>query len=396
MFANETVSSHNTALRPIFENQPPQSISNDVANHQPAAPELDEDFQTQQNNGFNPVWQFGGVARSLYVNDQRIEFTGQEATFAVEAQLIASASVQRDQWCYSLFSETYLTQPFDDNILVDSDVRSSFAGNFDDHPLEISQLYLSASRGIWTVDFGRFVTPFGRYYSPILTNARNDVPFIRSESILFRETGIRIACRPGIFNIELAGTNGSEGKDTNSSKAGMGRFAIETDQYAIGTSFKWQDGIGSESQKEFNNHAGLDAMYRTGCWTLAGEVIYDQYGLRRPGVALDQITWGRSIYNRQLNNGLLNPITGVGWYVQLIYQDPTWSNTIGFGEFHPETIGDPIQDVVTHRILAKSIYRLTPNLGCFIHSTFENSLPMAQAGKPRVGVFLIGGFQFEF
>ena len=347
-------------------------------------------------NAVNPIWDFEGVARVAYFNDQRIEFTGQEATFAVEAQIVAAARVEREHWNYSLFSETYLTQPFDDNILVDSAVRNSFAGNFDQHPLEISQLYIGANRDVWTFEFGRFVTPFGRYYAPVLTNARNDVPFVRSESILFRETGIRVACRPGIYNFELAGTNGSDGKDTNSSKAGMGRFGIETQGFACGASFKWQDGIGSETQKEYNNHAGIDFMCRNGCWIFAGELIYDQYGMRRPGIPLDQITWGRSIYNRQLNNGLLNPISGVGWYSQLIYQEEFWTCLLGYGEFHPELIGDPIHDVVTHRILAKAIHNLTPNLSVFLHGTFENSFTNAQAGKPRVGVYLIGGAQFDF
>ncbi|NIL97949.1 MAG: hypothetical protein GTO62_12695, partial [Planctomycetales bacterium] len=56
---------------------------------------------------------------------------------------------------------------------------------------------------------------------------------------------------------------------------------------------------------------------------ISTEWIYDQYGLRRPDVALDDIDWGRSLYNRQLNNGPYQPITGWGGYANLIYTGPT-------------------------------------------------------------------------
>jgi hypothetical protein len=343
-----------------------------------------------------PIWEFGGLARVSYFNDQRIEFTGQEATFAAEAQILASATTVRPDWQYSLRSETYLTQPFDDNILVDLPVRRSFAGNFDEGPLEISQLYLTATRGSWSLDAGRFVTPFGRYYAPIQTNGRNDTPFIRSESILFRETGFNVRFEPGIYRMAFAGTNGSDGKDTNSSKAAIGRMGVECESFICGASFKWQDGNGSESQKEYNNHAGIDCMVRHGCWSFASEVIYDQYGMRRPGIDLNDITWGRSLYNRQLNNGVLNPITGVGWYLMAIYENQRWLNVLSYGEFHPETIDDPIHDIVSHRLLGKTSYRLTENLSCFVHCTFENSLQDAHAQKERKGVFLLSGMQFDF
>jgi len=73
----------------------------------------------------------------------------------------------------------------------------------------------------------------------------------------------------------------------NSSKALVARAGIDQPWYALGTSVKWQDGNGSETQKAFNNHVGLDAMIRRGQWTLSGEAIYDQYGLRRPGTPLN-------------------------------------------------------------------------------------------------------------
>src|SRR5262245_46439717 len=54
----------------------------------------DGPFATPANNGFVPpfanpdfLYHFGGKARGYYINDQRIEFTGMEDTFAVEGVL---------------------------------------------------------------------------------------------------------------------------------------------------------------------------------------------------------------------------------------------------------------------------------------------------------------------
>lgn len=337
------------------------------------------------------------TARSFYAADFRLEFTGQEAFFTAENQNLAHF-VFNDYgpWQTSITSELYLNLPFDDNILTDFALRESFANNFDIETLELSQLFVTIGNGDWALDLGRFVTPFGRFVAPTNSNSRFDAPFIRTESILFRETGLQLRYNPGIWRVAAAATNGSDGRDTNSSKAIVARVGIETADLTAGASVKWQDGIGSEGQKEFNNHAGVDAAIYRGRWTFSGEWIYDQYGLRRPGLSLDEIDFGRSIYNRQLNNGLNNPITGNGWYVNAIRQTPRLLLALSYGQFHPELLGDPIHDETTRRFIAKGIYRLSPHLDLLSTTIIENDVEEGQAGRVRRGVAVLLGLQVNF
>jgi hypothetical protein len=171
--------------------------------------------------------------------------------------------------------ELFLNQPFDRNIFQDTPERVSFAHNFDIEPLQISQLRLSAQHGALTTTVGRFVTPFGRFYYPLYRNNFDDSPFLRSEAILYRETGLLVEYQPGIWDLAAAVVNGGFEQDTNSSKAFIGRAGIDCDWLACGVSIKEQDGIGSENQKVYKNHFGCDAMVRRGAWTLSAEAIYD-------------------------------------------------------------------------------------------------------------------------
>src|SRR5207302_7162993 len=136
------------------------------------------------------AYHFGGKGRGYYINDQRIEFTGVEATFAVEGVLEGGLVQHVDGWDLSFETQLFLNQPFGKNVLVDTPERRSFAPNFDIDPLQISQLYLGARNGDFYAALGRFVTPFGRFYFPNYRNNFDDSPFIRSEAILFRETGL--------------------------------------------------------------------------------------------------------------------------------------------------------------------------------------------------------------
>jgi hypothetical protein len=340
-------------------------------------------------------YHLGGKARGYYINDQRIEFSGMESTFAVEGVIEGGAHQRVGDWELLVESQLFLNQPFDRNILMDTPTRQSFAANFDIPALEISQLYLGARNGDLYAAIGRFVTPFGRFYFPNYRNNFDDSPFIRSEAIPFRETGFFLQWDPDIWVITAAVTNGGLEQDTNSSKAVVARVGIDQEWYALGTSVKWQDGIGSDAQKAFNNHVGLDAMIRRGAWTLSAEAIYDQYGLRRPGTSLDDIFWGRSLYFRDLNNGLLNPITGVGYYVNLGYEGPLWSLMLNYGEFYPERIGVPEHDVTSRRGIVKASRHWTRNFETYGVVMIENDLPDAFDGNPRRGIYLIFGSQFS-
>jgi hypothetical protein len=338
----------------------------------------------------------GAIARAHYLHDQRWEFMGTESSFGVESQLFGTFDEPVAIGRIRLTAELYLTQPFDQNILVDYPERQSFQHNFDVDPFEISQLSVDWCFGDWTVTAGRFVTPFGRYYYPLFSNNRSDSHFIRTEAILFRETGLQLAWNPSALRTAVAMTNGSDGLDTNSSKAVVARCGVDFEHFVGGVSVKWQDGIGSEGQKQFNNHAGFDWLVRSGCWGLAGEFIYDQYGMRRPGLDLDDITWGRSLYNRQLNIGWNEPMSGVGYYAGVIYHDACQTWTLSYGQFFPESVGDPIHDEPTHRLMGQLHWRCGTHLSHFTSAFWENEVPQAQAGRARHGFYVLTGLQYAF
>ncbi len=338
----------------------------------------------------------GAIARASYLHDQRYEFTGTESSFGVESQLFGAVCEPIAFGSVRFTGEFYLTQPFDRNLLVDYAERESFAHNFDVEPLEISQLTIDWSYGDWRTTWGRFVTPFGRYHLPLFSNNRDDSHFLRSEAILFRETGLLVEWQPEIWQLALAMTNGSDGRDTNSSKAVVSRCGVELENFVGGVSVKWQDGTGSEGQKEFNRHAGFDVLLRNGPWAVASEFIYDQYGLRRPGFDLNEITWGRSLYNRQLNIGRNEPITGVGYHTSLIYHDCGRTWTLGYGQFFPQQIGDSIHDISTRRLMGQLQLNWSSHVSSFATTYWENSVPAAQGGRTRHGLYLLTGLQYSF
>ncbi len=332
--------------------------------------------------------------RSYYNNDQRIEFTGQEATFGAEGVLAAHLVQQAGSFEFGVLGELFINQPFDRNILVDTPERASYRGNFEIEPLEISQALLTCRRGDVLVGMGKMVTPFGRTYFPLYRNDLSDAPFIRTEAILWRETGFLVQYDPGPWMFTAALTNGSEDRDTNSSKGIVARVGIDLANFAVGASVKWHDGIGSEGQKAFNNHAGVDFMFRHGPLIISGEAIYDEYGYRRPGFDPNDITWGRSIYHRDQNLADDRPISGFGYYVNAVYEAPGWTGVLNYGEFYPEQIGDPIHDVTTRRGFAKWIVHLSTQMDVYTMFMLENTVRNAQAGRDRQGWNVLVGLQY--
>ena len=345
----------------------------------------------------SPYWtHYGGKARAYYINDQRFEFTGAEATFAVEGVLEGGIHQNVRGWDVMVESQFFLNQPFDRNILVDTPLRRSFAHNFDVDPFQISQLYLAARKEDFFLQAGKFVTPFGRFYYPMYLNNFSDSPFIRSEAILYRETGILAQWDPDGFVFTAALTNGGINQDTNSSKALIARVGIDRPWFACGASIKWQDGVGSEGQKQYNNHIGMDAMISWNNWRLSGEVIYDEYGFRRPGFDQNDITWGRSIYFRDLNNALNVPLTGVGYYVNLGYEGPLWTIMLNYGDFFPnQKLGVAAHDTPNHRGLLKASYHFTQTLEAYGVALIENTVPLTLNGTIRFGNEIIAGVQFS-
>lgn len=349
-------------------------------------------------------WDLGFKARGYYLDDQRIEWTGLEQTFGAEGVLSPSVHTQWGGWDMSVAGEFFINEPYDQNILTDTLERKSYLQDFIIPPFQINQLFLSVKYEDWTFWLGKKNTPFGRYYPELDTNAQLDAPFIRTEAILWQETGLFAQYHPGNFVGDIAVTNGGENLDTNSSKAIIARAGWDAENWAVGASIKWQDGIGSEGQKEYNNYAGIDFMYRWGIFTLSGELIYDQYGFTRP-VPTDPTQLDlffilndlpRDLYYRDLNNGLNTPITGVGYYVNLGFRWEHWGGMLNYGEFYPEQIGVPQQDVTNRRGIAKVDYYFNPHLKTYDMVMLETEGYIAQNNAPHRGLVLLSGLEYSF
>jgi hypothetical protein len=335
------------------------------------------------------------LARGYYLKDDRIQWSGLESTFGVEGVLASAFRYTCGAWETAVEGEFYLNQPFDRNVLINSPERASYAGTFEVDTVEVSQLLVSVRRGDLLLALGKFTTPFGRTHFPLLTNARLDAPFIRTESILWRETGALVHYQPGWFVADFALVNGCEDRDTNSSKAIVSRLGIEGKHGCLGASAKWQDGIGSDEQKVFNNHLGLDAMVRFGRFSLSGEVIYDEYGLRRPKLDPVEVTWYRSLYYRDLNNRNDVPITGVGYYLNLGFEGERWQASLNYGEFYPKPIGHPQHDRTQRRGIAKLIFHAGAHLDLYSAVMIENDGYVAQCGRQRQGTVALAGLQWS-
>ena len=330
------------------------------------------------------------------MNDQRIEWTGVESTLGAEGSLAPSLRRQYGDWELLAYGDFYFNQPFDRNILLDTAERRSYRANFEVEPFEISNLYLSATHGDFTITLGKFETPFGRYYFPLMSNPRFDAPFLRTEAIDWRETGLLAHYQRGLLVADVAVTNGTEHLDTNSSKALVARLGIEGSNFAAGCSVKTQDGIGSEWQKVYESHVGADAMLRFGRWTLSGEVIYDEYGFRRPGYGQNSIFWGRSIYNRDIHNPSGQPLSSVAYYVDLGFQGERWYWGFNYGVNDPVAVGNALHDQTIHRGIVKTVYSLAPGFDALAVLLLENGGFPAQANRDRSGELVYVGMQATF
>jgi len=142
-----------------------------------------------------------------------------ESTFAVEGVLDAGAMQQVDGWELTLESQSFLISR---STITCLPIRRS-GGRSPTTSISIRckshKLYVAARRGDFYAAMGRFVTPFGRFYFPNYRNNFDDSPFIRSEAILFRETGLLLQWDPAFGFFNAAVTNGGFQQDANSSKA---------------------------------------------------------------------------------------------------------------------------------------------------------------------------------
>ena len=352
------------------------------------------------------VFDMGVLMRGYYLNDQRLQWTGYEATMGAEGILTPSVVIkQPNGGAWSFNGEFFVQDPWSDNMLVwhddalDASVeRQSYLGNVKQKAFELSQLNIRYRDSLFEFKAGKFESPFGNYHAPLMSNSRWDAPFIRTESILWRDAGFLFRMTPSVFDVGLAITNGCEGGDTNSMKAVIGRVGLNFPQAMMGISGLYQDGEGSEDQKQYRRHAGMDAMVRFGNWTLSSEVIYDEYGMRHE-IDPNQIFWKRSIYYRQINKRDSVPITGWGGYIDLSYNGHPWLFSINYGEYHPEQLRNPVypqHDIINRRLILKLGWNITKNIQWYSAFLLETEGFLAQVGRPREGKVLLSGVKMEF
>ncbi len=144
------------------------------------------------------------IVRGYYRNDQRVNWTGMEETFGAEADLTPRLRYRCGDFEFIVDSEFWINQPYERNPLLDTPERRSYAAAFQVNQSEIGKLALVTKYYDWTFKIGKFDTPFGRAYYPIYTNPylstnqAMDQPYIRTEIIENRETGVR-ALQVGLF-----------------------------------------------------------------------------------------------------------------------------------------------------------------------------------------------------
>ncbi len=170
--------------------------------------------------------------------------------------------------------------------------------------------------------------------------------------------------------LKLALSNGEEDGDTNSSKAGIIRVGFGSKNFDLGFSLKAQDGIGSENQKEYKNHAGFDCCFRKNRLSISGEIIYDQYGFHRY-IEEEKIYWPVSFYYRDIFYKTKTPIEGIGGYINLKYSGEKFIINLNYGEYHPQKIGNQYHDEVNKRFILKFLKRIK-SFKVFLSVLFEN------------------------
>jgi hypothetical protein len=338
-----------------------------------------------------------GLVRGYYQNDQRIAWSGMEDNFGAEGIIAPRLRQTCGDFEFLIDSEFYINEPYDGDQLLTDPERRSYAANFQVNQFQVSQLALVTKYGDWTFKIGKFITPFGRYYFPLYTNSQMDAPFIRTEVIDWRETGVLAHYKSGYFVGDVALTDGGENIGTNSEKSLIARLGLESDDWAVGCSLKKGGGNGSEYEKEFDNYFGVDMMFKNGPFQLSAECIYNDYGFGRPGFNPLNITWVKSIYYRDVSSGQQGvPCTGIGYYVNLGYNEGAWNTSLNYGDFYPLYTGTAPNQRVEHRGLAKLAYRLAAPLQIYSLLILENGGYIAQENAPRRGIAAVEGFQFTF
>ncbi len=337
------------------------------------------------------------LVRGYYLNDQRIQWSGMEATFGAES-IVTPVYRRRDgNWVSTIKGEFYLNLPFEKNRFYDDPERRSYAANWERETFEISQLYVGMRNEAYDceVQIGKIWTPFGRFEDRLYTNQRLDAPFLRTEVIPWREIGVLLRYDPKPFVLDVGIMNGGHDLDTNSSKALVSRVGWDSERWQMGLSVKVQDGIGSEDQKTYNNVYGMDASVHVGRWTFSSEVCYDQHGLYHD-YDPNEIFWQKSIYYRDVNKAEHESIGGWGWYLTSIYEGNSWYFSGSYGMYTPEKIGNIQHDQAINRGVVKAAYCITPQSQFYSGVILETDGFIAQCDRLRDGTTVLSGFEMGF
>ncbi|MFL5341955.1 MAG: hypothetical protein ACJ8F7_17550 [Gemmataceae bacterium] len=319
----------------------------------------------------------GGLVRGYYRNDQRIYWTGVEASYGAEGVFRPMIRSSQGGWTATALGEFFLNEPFGSSILSDPR-RDLYRANFAVNTFEMFQLFGQLDYGDWSLRMGKSRTPFGNYESPSFSNALLDAPFIRTEVIQRTETGFFLHYQPGALSADVAFVNDNPNLATNSSPGIVGRLGITQPVFTLGASVKWHGGVSSEYQKRYNNVVGLDWAVHRGRFVLYGETTYDQYGFWRNFDAIgNPLNLGvRSLYHRDVYSGRdLAPLSGIGYYVAVGYHGEHWLVDTSFGSYFPQAIGVAAQDVPIHRGLLKVAYAFTPQFQIYAVGLVENVRP---------------------
>lgn len=322
--------------------------------------------------------------RAYTLNDQRLYWSGVEFSFGAEAA-VGLQLRKKYQWgLLSVETELFVNQPFGKNILKD-EFRDDYLANFVVDAVLMSKMNLRFDIGQFRVVIGKAMTPFGRVYFQSLTNDLNfAAPFIRAEAILWRETGIFLHWENRFMELDIAATNGGENRDTNSGKAGIFRIGFHGGNWRFGASHKIHDGTGSEWQKQYNDHTGLDFMVRFGGLRLFAEWVWDRYGFHRP-FSSDEIFWPRSLYYRDIFFAYKTPLKGKGWYGGINYQSKKWLIDLNYGQYHPQQIGNTLHDRANRRLVVRVAWRFVPEARFYFTGLVENERakePWSEGAKP--------------
>lgn len=322
--------------------------------------------------------------RSYSLNDQRLYWSGVEFSFGAEAALGILLRKQNKWSSLTVEAEFFLNQPFGKNILKD-EFRDDYLANFEVETLVMSKMNLRFDIGQFRVTIGKAMTPFGRVYFQSQSNDLNfGAPFVRSEVIQWRETGIFLHWENRYLEVDIAATNGGENRDTNSGKAGIFRVGLHGRNWSIGGSHKIHDGTGSEWQKQYNDHTGLDFMVRFGKVRFFGEWVWDRYGFHRPFGA-DEIFWPRSLYYRDVFFAYKTPVKGKGWYGGINFLSKDWLIDLNYGQYHPRQIGNTLHDIPNRRVVIRVAYRFIPEARFYFTGLLENERekePWSEGAKP--------------